>query len=309
LSDRLLWGGAAAVLAAGSALVSAPAPARADPISSCTTTSGVIVAVDFSHWGGNIQRGCDASPTTGYAALHEAGFSTAGTQHDGAGFICRIDNYPAPSDEACVVTPPASAYWSYWHANAGQSSWSYSQLGAQSYKPKPGSVDAWVFGATNLSGTSGGPSFTPDQVRAKNAAVVQTAPTVKASATPTRKPTKKPTKKAASTPMHTATAAPSAGHSATASGSATSSPSAVPSASASGSTSSTRSQASSATTSTGSSTPSASTSGPAIVDNDGTRAASATTSGSGTPWPTIGGIALIVVVGGAAVVAARRRAR
>jgi hypothetical protein len=145
-------------------LLAAPGPASADPIGSCTPTSGVIVAVDFGHWGGNVQRGCDATPSTGYDALHAAGFSTTGTRHDGPGFICRINDYPTPAEQACVLTPPASAYWSYWHAAAGQNSWSYSTLGAQSYHPPPGSVDAWVYGSTD--GGSGGPTFTPAAVRA-----------------------------------------------------------------------------------------------------------------------------------------------
>ncbi len=157
-----------------------PGPASADPLDSCTPTSGVIVAVDFGHWGGSVQRGCDATPTTGFDALHAAGFSTAGTRHDGPGFICRINNYPTPAEEACVLTPPASAYWSYWHANPGQDSWSYSNLGATSYHPKPGSVDAWVFGGTDTGGTYGGPSFTPAAVRA-SVAHPRATPTPRAS--------------------------------------------------------------------------------------------------------------------------------
>jgi hypothetical protein len=134
--------------------------ASADPISSCTPSSGVIVAVDFSHWGGAVQRGCDASPTTGYDALHVAGFTTTGTGRDGPAYICRINGYPTPAEDACRYTPPTSAYWSYWHANPGQNSWSFSSQGAASYHPLPGSVDAWAFGA------GGSPTFAPAQVRA-----------------------------------------------------------------------------------------------------------------------------------------------
>jgi hypothetical protein len=130
------------------------------PIATCTSTSGVIVAVDFSHWSsGLVERGCDATITTGLDALHAAGFTTAGDQHDGPAFVCRINNDPTPSQDACVNTPPASAHWSYWHANAGKTSWTLSTLGAASYQPKPGSVDAWAFGA------GAPPSFTPAQVR------------------------------------------------------------------------------------------------------------------------------------------------
>lgn len=151
--------------------VTLPAPnAAADPLAQCTTTSGVVVAVDFSHWGGNVERGCDATLTTGYDALHAAGFTTAGDGHDGPAFICRIDNEPPPTEDPCITTPPSTAYWSYWHANAGQDSWSYSPFGAVTYQPQPGSVDAWVFGATNVQGSSGQPTFAPNAVRALNSA-------------------------------------------------------------------------------------------------------------------------------------------
>ncbi|WP_323055310.1 MULTISPECIES: hypothetical protein [Streptomyces] len=68
----------------------------------------------------------------------------------------------------CVLTPPASAYWSYWHAGPGADDWEYSQLGAMLYEPRPGSVDLWVFGGTDIGGTKGRPTVTPDQLRAHN---------------------------------------------------------------------------------------------------------------------------------------------
>lgn len=139
------------------------ASAGADPIGECTTTSGEIVVVDFARWGGNIERGCATPLSTGYAALQEAGFTTAGDEYDGPAFICRIDDDPPPSKDPCITTPPASAYWSYWHADAGQQieSWTPSQLGAMTYQPPPGSVDAWVFGDGSP------PPFLPSSVRAK----------------------------------------------------------------------------------------------------------------------------------------------
>jgi MYXO-CTERM domain-containing protein len=163
-----------AVLVASADLFMAAAaagPAAADPIGDCSTTTGVIVVVDFAPWGGNIERGCDATLTTGYDALHRAGFTTAGDSYDGPGFICRIDDEPAPAEQSCATTPPAGAYWSYWHADVGQDTWSYSQSGAMSYRPPAGSVDAWVFGATDIDGTDGQPSFAPSAVRATNTSV------------------------------------------------------------------------------------------------------------------------------------------
>ena len=155
LAGVLVGIGAGVSVAAGSA-----GPAGADPMASCTTTTGVIVAVDFSHWGGNVERGCAAAPATGYDALGAAGFTTAGDEQDGPAFICRIDDEPPPSEDPCITTPPATAYWSYWHADAGQSTWSESMVGAMSYQPLPGSVDGWAFGAGQP------PSVPPSAVRA-----------------------------------------------------------------------------------------------------------------------------------------------
>ena len=165
---RLAALGGAALLVVGTMAWCALGPvaaAVADPLAECSTTSGVIVAVDFSAWGGNVERGCGATLSTGYAALQAAGFTTAGDTQDGPAFICRIDDEPPPSQDPCIDTPPASAYWAYWHADAGQNSWTPSELGAMSYHPQPGSVDAWTFGKMTA------PVFTPSEVRATNAGV------------------------------------------------------------------------------------------------------------------------------------------
>jgi hypothetical protein len=195
-AERRPWRIAVAVLAASMVAVAligvaVPASAAAKPVGDCTTTSGVILAVDFSHWGGPVLRSCGTTPTTGYQLLNQGGWRTAGDNHDGPAFVCRIGysgfhggtQYPTPSTEACIVTPPASAYWSYWHADPGQHTWSYSQLGAMSYHPKPGSVDLWFFGSTNVAGTRGGPTFSPDSVRAHNTAPIGT-PTATRTAVP-----------------------------------------------------------------------------------------------------------------------------
>ncbi|MFD6182966.1 prenyltransferase/squalene oxidase repeat-containing protein [Streptomyces goshikiensis] len=167
------------------ALVGGTVTASADPIEQCTATTGAIVAVDFGPFGGKVERGCDTTPTTGYELLGTGGFTTEGTVHDGDGFICRIGKgtgtqYPTPDKEECVLTPQATAYWSYWIASPGQKNWTYSPLGAMARKPKAGDVDAWVFGGTDTGGTSGKPAFSPDDVRAGGGAVpdptVPTAP-------------------------------------------------------------------------------------------------------------------------------------
>ncbi|MEV7678578.1 hypothetical protein AB0O64_08475 [Streptomyces sp. NPDC088341] len=152
------------------------AAAAPQPIGMCTTTSGVVLAVDFGHWGGPVHRSCGTTPTTGYELLNQGGWRTMGTGHDGPAFICRIGysghqggkQFPTSQEEDCVLTPPASAYWSYWHADPGANTWEYSRLGAMSYQPRPGSVDLWIFGGTDIEGTEGRPTLTPDQLRARN---------------------------------------------------------------------------------------------------------------------------------------------
>ncbi|MFC4331038.1 prenyltransferase/squalene oxidase repeat-containing protein [Streptomyces andamanensis] len=149
------------------------APAAADGADGCTATHGAVVAVDFGPFGGKVERGCDPAPTTGYNLLHQAGFTTTGTQHDGPGFLCRIGygafhsgtEYPTPAAEDCVLTPPATAYWSYWVAAPGDKDWTYSSRGAMTRTVKDGDVDAWVFGGTDIGGTKGKPAFSPDDVR------------------------------------------------------------------------------------------------------------------------------------------------
>jgi hypothetical protein len=127
----------------------------------CSGTSGVTVTVDFTAFGGVEQTRCAAgAQTSGITAMQNAGFTPAGTTHYGLAFVCRINNLPSPTQDPCVNTPPPTAYWAYYHALSGATTWSYSSSGASSYKPPLGSIDAWAFG----NGAT--PSLTPAQVRA-----------------------------------------------------------------------------------------------------------------------------------------------
>lgn len=176
LRTALSAAGALALAAGALAATTGQAAAAPRPIGQCTTRSGAVLAVDFSDWGGPILRSCGTTPTTGYELLNQGGWRTTGTGHDGPAFICRIGysgykggkQFPTPAQDDCVLTPPATAYWSYWHADPGENTWEYSQLGAMLYKPKPGSVDLWIFGGTNIEGTKGRPTVSPDQLRARN---------------------------------------------------------------------------------------------------------------------------------------------
>ncbi len=306
--SRRRWAGALGALAltgaaaaTGAGVGAAPAFAAARPMSACSTTTGVVLAVDFSHWGGPLLRACGTTPTTGYELLNEGGWRTTGTQHDGPAFICRIGysgyrggtQYPTPAQDDCVLTPPASAYWSYWHADPGQDTWSYSQLGAMSYHPKPGSVDLWIFGGTNISGTEGRPAFSPNAVRARN-----TAPGGPATHPPaTHQPA--PTRRPPGTPgtAHRSTGGATAGPGAAPAPSADRRAPATPSASASAA-------ASAAGAPTG---PSAADPSARIVDAAPRAAARAGGHGSGTP--TLTAAAVVAVLGAGAGIAAWRRRR
>jgi hypothetical protein len=147
---RIVVGAAAAVIAV--AVPAYGARTYGASISGCTSSTGVVVIVDFSHWGGAIERGCAPAPDTGLDALHDAGFSTAGTAQYGDAFVCRIDNHPSAGEQACASTPPANAYWAYYHARWTDSGWTYNSVGAASTHPAPGSIEAWAFGARVLPG-------------------------------------------------------------------------------------------------------------------------------------------------------------
>jgi hypothetical protein len=173
---RIRTGIAVALLAAAAVLTGAQqAGASPLPVSRCTASTGVIVAVDFGHWGGPLLRACGSTPATGYALLNQGGWQTTGTEHDGPGFVCRIGyagyrhgtQFPTPGQQSCVLTPPVNAYWAFWQAGPGQDRWSYSQAGAMSTRAASGSVELWSFGATNLGGTAGSavPAVSPDQLR------------------------------------------------------------------------------------------------------------------------------------------------
>ena len=131
-----------AVLLLGAALVAGVAGATPAAAAACGSAhkQGVTVVVDFTKFRRGVKVGCDASrPANGLVALLKAGFSYTFVPRV-PGFICRIDNEPSKCNGA-----PASAYWSYWHAEP-HGKWIYGTQGAGSYHPKSGWVEGWAFG-------------------------------------------------------------------------------------------------------------------------------------------------------------------
>jgi hypothetical protein len=126
--------------------------ARAAPADAAACGSahkqGVTVVVDFRHFRGKIDVRCDAKrPATGLAALRAAKFAYTFVPRQ-PGFVCRINKKPNKCNGA-----PTSAYWSYWHAKP-HGKWTYSTLGAGSYRPKSGWVEGWAFGNGKPPGIS-----------------------------------------------------------------------------------------------------------------------------------------------------------
>ncbi|MFE2853574.1 hypothetical protein ACFXJO_20860 [Streptomyces lavendulae] len=283
------------------AATAAPAGAAPQPIGQCTTSSGVVLAVDFSHWGGPVYRSCGTTPTTGYELLNQGGWATTGTGHDGPAFVCRIGysgyqggkQYPTPQQDDCVLTPPASAYWSYWHANPGQNTWEYSQLGAMLYKPKPGSVDLWIFGGTNIEGTEGKPTVTPDQLRAKNTQ-------------PTGGPAPKDTRTAAPLPPNVNTGPRPENPPPAAPQTPTPLPSSTPSESPSASPSPSESVSPTPSAPPSASAPAVAAPGPQVVE---AAPAADAKHDVGSYLPAVATGALVLLIGAAAVYAAKRRRR
>ncbi|MEW1632743.1 hypothetical protein AB0469_01580 [Streptomyces sp. NPDC093801] len=280
-----------------------PAAAAPQPIGQCTTSAGVVLAVDFSHWGGPVYRSCGTTPTTGYELLNQGGWATTGTGHDGPAFICRIGysghqggkQFPTPAQDDCVLTPPASAYWSYWHADPGQNTWTYSQLGAMLYRPKPGSVDLWIFGGTNIEGTEGKPTVTPDQLRAHNS-----------KPTGGSEPQPKDTRTAAPVPPGTNTGPKPEQPASPPQQSTTPSPT-IPAPSSSPTASATPSASTSASSPPPSAAAAAAPSeGPKVVD---AAPAADAEHDAGSYLPAVATGALVLLIGGGAAYAAKRRRR
>lgn len=129
--------------------------------------TGVTIVIDFQELNGNDGRPaetitrCSPNPNpgtdrTGIQALQDAGIDVTGLNQWGLGFVCRLNARPAIDEplpvegdpdytEACVVTPPAAAYWSYWHAPGTGHTWTYSSFGALNRKVVPGGFEGWSF--------------------------------------------------------------------------------------------------------------------------------------------------------------------
>lgn len=155
---------AAAILVVAAAGIAVPRPAQAAGTDGyCPDATGVTVVVDFHELGGGVVVRCAPGVQgSGLTALKSAGFTVAGTNRWGEAFICRINGKPGVGTEPCVDTPPATAYWSYWHAPNG-GGWTYSDKGVKNRTPPAGSFDGWSFSKNHTEGTAPRPGVTPSR--------------------------------------------------------------------------------------------------------------------------------------------------
>ena len=282
---------AALLLSGGLVLVPQPS-ATLGADGACPGTTGVTVVVDFQALGGGVVTRCaPGSPASGFKALTAAGF-TIGEVQNVPGFLCRIDGKPTVSQDRCVNTPPASAYWSYWHASRG-GTWITSQEGGKTRKPPVGSVDGWSFSDDGSPGATPPPGITPPAPAATPRPPTATPrPATPRPATPNPTASKTPASDAS-----TATPPPASSVIVTPPGSASTEPT----------TDSTSANPDAAAT------PPSSEAAVSSVADPGAAAVSGPDDGAASagspPLGTLLGIGLVIVIGGAALVATGRRSR
>lgn len=178
IAARTARSAAALTLAfAGSGMVSfvaAPAAHAAGYDGMCKDANGTTVVVDFQALGGGLVIRCAPNippGSTGLDALKLAGVPYAGVARWGDAFICRLYNRPSALEtipvaampgykEACINTPPAKAYWSYWWAENG-GTWQYSQWGVKNRNAIKGGFEAWSFSLNATATTNPQPRLRP----------------------------------------------------------------------------------------------------------------------------------------------------
>jgi len=89
-----------------------------------------------------------ADSITGLDALRAAGFAPSVRVFGGnGGAVCALDvggtTIGCPADGTCLTCSPASDYWAYWRALAGESKYTYSIAGAGTTQVRDGGVEAW----------------------------------------------------------------------------------------------------------------------------------------------------------------------
>jgi hypothetical protein len=141
--------------------------------------------VDFHELGGGVRTACvaDGGGRRASDLFPAAGFPLTYVQRQ-PGFVCTVSG--APSNDPCVNTPPADAYWGLWWSDGKSGSWTYASTSAAGLTVPDGGYVAFSW---NGSSTRSTPGAAP--------APHQTQPTPTPTATPTHaspSPTAGPTR-------------------------------------------------------------------------------------------------------------------
>ncbi|WFE32680.1 hypothetical protein [Micromonospora sp. WMMD975] len=298
MTARYARAGIVLALTAASTLAAPAAGAEAAGTAGyCPDASGVTVVVAFNELGGGtVVRCAHGDQATGLTALKNAGFPITGTLRWGEGFICRIEGKPSAAAEKCVDTPPASAYWSYWHASNG-GGWTYSDKGVANRRPPAGSFEGWSFSLNRGSNDAPRPDVVPKRP-------APPAPPAPPPATGGGGPVATPPAAGGGPVAPPAQggrgAAPPGGRPGAAGPTVDATGLPAPTGTATGAPSPTPSQVGAPTGgATGVSSPGAS--GPELTD------VAAPRDGAGPPFGTIAGVLLLVLLAGGGLIAARRR--
>jgi hypothetical protein len=190
-----------AVLVAAAVGFGAPGPAQA---ATCGSASGVSVVVDFHQLGGGVKTFCDAGGAGEYADAQFVGAGHALTYvQRQPGFVCRVDE--VPSSDPCVVTPPATAYWSLWWSDGRSGTWSYASTGVASLKVPQGGYVAlsWQQGKAKAA-----PGVAP---KAHPSSSPTSHPTSHPPSSPPSSPSSAPPKSQGSSPSTAPGSTPSSG--------------------------------------------------------------------------------------------------
>lgn len=267
------------LVGAGSLVALAAAPASAAP---CPRGTGVTVVVD-----GNQLGGLSTSCVPGGGRSAASAFSAAGVAMTYAarqqGFVCRVNG--APANAGCVNASPANAYWSLW-TSSGNGAWSYASTGVGGATIPAGGWVAWSWQGQSARSA---PSVTPQgpaPAPSPTSKPVGGGPSSGGSSSGSDPKKADPAKK--STPEKSATAQAARKQEAQEDAAAQEKQEAA-----------TKKAAADAS-------PSASApSDDATTPDDETRATSAD---AGSPWPTLVGVAaVLVLLGAAGIIAWRRR--
>ncbi|MCC6269837.1 MAG: hypothetical protein IT190_01020 [Microbacteriaceae bacterium] len=156
----------AAVALVGGSLALTGIAGSAAATAATGTCDGVIVVVDSTDLGGELNVGCaEGDQPTGRNALTAAGFTATDSQ---PGFLCAINSMPDP----CPETFDGS-FWSYWYSTP-DGEWTSYQVGADSSTPATGELEGWRYND----------GATPPGIAPADAAAALPEPSPEASETP-----------------------------------------------------------------------------------------------------------------------------